>query len=241
VSDALLPSRNKGIVLNGATAGQRMTYAVGLFDDGANQFVGRLTALPFVSKERGSLLHIGFGLRHTEADRGLRFRTEPEFNNAPLFVDTGLFEADHATLYDVEISARRGPLWLAGEYLKTDVSAPAQGDPDFSGYHFTASWIVTGEMRKYNRRSATMGPVPISKPVNRGGVGAWELAARWSDLDLSDRAIEGGEMRILSFGVNWWLTPWSAFSMNYRDIRLDRFDTVGRSDGLLLRLLLMLE
>jgi hypothetical protein len=29
--------------------------------------------------------------------------------------------------------------------------------------------------------------------------------------------------------------------MNYRDIRLDRVDTTGRSDGLLLRLLLMLE
>jgi phosphate-selective porin len=48
-------------------------------------------------------------------------------------------------------------------------------------------------------------------------------------------------MQVLSLGVNWWPTPWAAFSVDYRDIRLDRFDTTGRADGVLMRLLLMLE
>ena len=75
----------------------------------------------------------------------------------------------------------------------------------------------------------------------RGGAGAWELSARWSDIDLSDGAISGGEMQILSLGVNWWPAYWGSLSVNYRNIRLDRFGITGRSDGLMIRLLLMLE
>jgi phosphate-selective porin OprO/OprP len=251
VSDALLPSRNVGIVLNGTLADQRLTYAGGVFndwfdadedfDESATQWVGRVTGLPLISGDESALLHLGLGLRRTDAKPGLRFRTEPEFNMSPDFVDTGLFDADSAMTYSFEVSARKGPVWLAGEYLQTDVSAPAQGDPTFAGYHLTTSWIPTGEMRKYNKRSGTLGPVPVARPVDRGGWGTWELGARWSDLDLTDGAIDGGEMQVLSLGVNWWPTPWAAFSVDYRDITLDRFDTTGRADGVTMRLLLMLE
>jgi phosphate-selective porin OprO/OprP len=251
VSDALLPSRNVGIVLNGTLAEQRVTHALGVFndwfdadedfDESATQWIGRVTGLPLISEDESALIHLGLGLRRTDAKPGLRFRTEPEFNMSPDFVDTGLFDADSAMTYSFEVSARKGPVWLAGEYLQTDVNAPVQGDPTFSGYHASASWIATGEMRKYNKRSGTLGPVPVARPVNRGGWGTWELGARWSDLDLTDGAIDGGEMQILSLGVNWWPTPWVAFSVNYQDITLDRFDTTGRADGILMRLLLMLE
>jgi len=251
VSDAMLPSRNVGIVLNGNLASERMTYAAGVFNDwfeadeefeeSATEFAGRVTGLPLIAEDEGGLLHVGFGLRRTDAEAGLRFRTSPEFHNAPDFVDTGSFEAESAITYNLELSARRGPVWLAGEYLKTDVDAPAQGDPTFSGYHVTASWLATGEMRSYNKRSGTIGPAPVAKPVNRGGPGTWELSARWSELDLSDGAIEGGEMQILSLGANWWLTSWAEFSMNYREIRLNRFDTVSRTDGFLIRVLLVME
>jgi phosphate-selective porin OprO/OprP len=251
VSDALMPSRNVGLVLNSALAGQRMTFAGGVFNDwfdagedfgeSGTQLVGRVTALPLKSDDESALLHLGLGVRYTNAGAGLRYRTEPEFANSPDFVDTGVFDADRAMLFNFEVSARRGPVWLAGEYNANRVSAVDLGDPSFSGYHITASWIATGEMRAYNRRSGTLGRVPIAKPVDRGGLGAWELSARWSDIDLSDGAISGGEMQILSLGVNWWPAPWGSMSVNYRNIRLDRFDITGRSDGFMIRLLLMLE
>jgi phosphate-selective porin OprO/OprP len=251
VSDALMPSRNVGLVLNSALAGQRMTFAGGVFNDwfdagedfgeSGTQLVGRVTALPLKSDDESALLHLGLGVRYTNAGAGLRYRTEPEFANSPDFVDTGVFDADRAMLFNFEVSARRGPVWLAGEYNANRVSAVDLGDPSFSGYHITASWIATGEMRPYNRRSGTLGRVPIAKPVDRGGFGAWELSARWSDIDLSDGAISGGEMQILSLGVNWWPAPWGSMSVNYRNIRLDRSDMTGRSDGLMIRLLLMLE
>ena len=255
VSDALMPSRNVGAVLSGTALNERMTWAGGLFNDwidtgssfsdGASQAVGRVTWLPFISEDESNLLHLGFGMRYTNAEEGLQYQTEPEFNKSPTFVDTSIdgtpFAADSAMLYNLEASWRKGPYWLAAEYVSNDVDAPALGDPTFDGYHVTGSWILTGEMRAYHKRTGIFGPVPVAKSVNQGGWGAWEVAFRWSDLDLTDGLIDGGEMDILSLGLNWWLTPTFNVNMNYRYITLDRFGVEGNSGGFMTRVLLMLE
>jgi phosphate-selective porin OprO/OprP len=128
-----------------------------------------------------------------------------------------------------------------GEYFRQDVDAPSLGNPIFGGYYLSANWILTGQMRPYNRRSAIIDRVPISQSVTQGGIGSWEVAIRWSSLDLTDGAIEGGEMDIFSLGVNWWLTGTFMFGVNYRHIELDRFGVRGSSDGANVRLLLVLE
>ena len=255
VSDALMPSRNVGAVISGTALDQRMSWAGGVFNDwfdtgdsfsdGANQLVGRVTWLPFISEDESNLLHLGLGMRYTDAREGLRYSTEPEFNKAPLYVDTSVdgtpFTANSAMLYQLEASWRKGPYWLATEFVSNDVDAPALGDPHFSGYHVTASWILSGEMRDYNKRAGILGPVPVAKSVNQGGWGAWEVGFRWSELDLTDGLIDGGEMDILSLGLSWWLTPVFNVNMNYRYITLDRFGVEGDSSGLNVRVLLMLE
>ena len=144
-------------------------------------------------------------------------------------------------LYQLEASWRKGPYWLATEFVSNDVDSPALGDPHFSGYHVTASWILSGEMREYNKRAGILGPVPDAKTVNQGGWGAWEVGIRWSELDLADGLIDGGDMDILSLGLSWWLTPVFNVNMNYRYITLDRSGVEGDSSGLNVRVLLMLE
>jgi len=251
VSDGLLPARNLGIVISGVTPKRRVTWALGgfndwidasqSFDESASQVVGRVTGLPFVSADESNLIHLGLGIRYTDAKEGLHYSSDPEFNLSPVFVDTGVFDADSSTTYDLEASWRRGPFWIHGEYLRNEIAAPELGDPVLRGHHLTASWVLSGEMRAYNRRSAVFGPVPVSRSVYRGGWGAWELALRWSVLDLTDGAIEGGEMEILSGGGTWWLTSFFNLQFAYRLIQLDRFDLQGTSDGLLVRLVLILE
>jgi phosphate-selective porin OprO/OprP len=251
VSDALMPSRNVGVVVNGMALGRRMSWAAGAFNDwldtgdsfsdGANQFVGRVTGLPFISEDEGSLVHLGFGMRYTDAREGLRFLTEPEFNKSPVFVDTGRFEANNALTYDLELSLRKGPFWFGSEFVRTNVDAPARGNPTFGGYHLSASWILTGEMRPYNRTNGLLGRIPIAKPTSSGGWGAWELGVRWSEIDLTDQAIDGGEMDVLSFALGWWLTPKLSLNTNYRLIELDRDGVTGRSQGFTVRAIMLLE
>jgi phosphate-selective porin OprO and OprP len=256
VSDALMPNRNVGIVLNGYGFDQRATWAGGIFndwfdanqdfDESASQVVGRVTWLPYLSENESTLLHLGFGGRYTDAKEGVRYGTEPEFNNSPLFADTGLLSANNAMTYNLEATMRTGPFWVAGQYTRTDVDSPALNDPTLDGYSVTMSWIMTGEMRSYKKRSGTMGRVPVAKSVYQGGWGAWETAVRWSSLDLNDGVVQGGDLDIFSLGLNWYLSPIFTANINYRYITLDKPDQFGNSlqgdsSGINTRIVLILE
>ena len=257
VADALMPSRNVGIVWNGAGALPYSTWAVGVFndwfdadqdfDDSATQYIGRATWAPLRTDDDSSLLHVGLGYRYSNAKEGFRFRTEPEFNQSPAFVDTGfgtatgMLPADNLQTWNAELSWRRGPFWIASEYTSTAVDNPDLANPDFDGYWIAGSWVLTGEMRPYNKKSGTFGSVPIAKTVYQGGKGAWEATARWSTIDLGDGLVEGGEMDIASLGLSWWLTPFFSVGMNYRYIWNTRLGVEGTSSGLNTRVLLLLE
>ena len=146
-----------------------------------------------------------------------------------------------ALTYNFEASWRRGPFWVGSEYLIADVDAASVGNPNLHGFAVTGSWAITGEMRGYDRKRGVFSPLPVSRSVNQNGNGAWELAARWSELDATNAMLSGGETRILSLGLSWWLTPLMSFSFDYRWVNLDRDGLDGESTGLLTRLTLFLE
>jgi len=250
VGDTLFPARNFGIVLNGTAWGESVTWAGGVFrnwidadtsfDETPTQLVGRVTWVPFASADDTNLLHMGLGLRQSDV-RGGRLGAEPEFSQAPIFVDTGALATENTFTANLEASWRLGPSWLAFEYTLTDVDAPELGDPRFSGWHVTASWALTREMRRYLRTSGVFGALPVASSVTQGGRGAWELAGRYSTLDLDDGLVKGGEMDVFSLGLNWWLTQSSQLGLNYRVVGLDRYGEKGWSSGLNVRLMLILD
>jgi len=251
MADAFLPARNVGVVLSGRGFDERMTWAGGVFNDwldtdesfsdSATQYIGRVTWLPWYSEDESNLVHLGFGLRYSDAEEGFRSATEPEFNQSPIFVDTEDQLANSVLTYNLEASWRKGPFWVHGEYVFNDVDSPNIGNPDFTGYNLTGSWALTGEMRGYNRKSGIFNPLPVARSVYDGGWGTWEVVARVSDIDLTEGLIEGGEMQIYSLGLNWWLSPTFNVNLNYRWITLDRLGVTGDSRGFNTRIVLMLE
>lgn len=251
VSDAMLPSRNIGIVWSGSSAERKASWAFGAFnnwleeknsfDESANQYIGRLTWVPLVSDDESNLLHLGAGYRYSDARQGFQYLTEPEFNKAPDFVDTGAHSADKIQTYSFELAWRRGPALLTSEYTRTEVSNPALGNPSFDGYFVEASWILTGEMRAYNNKGGVFGGIPVAKTVYQNGKGAWELYTRYSHIDLTDGAINGGDMQIATLGLNWWLTPFFSVNVGYKYIWNERHGEEGESSGIMTRLILVLE
>jgi phosphate-selective porin OprO/OprP len=249
VSDAMMPSRNIGIVLSGTGFGRRCSWAGGVFNpwldqsgsisENATQIVGRGTVVALANADESSLVHFGAGMRYSNLRKGAQYRSTPEFNDAPPFVDSGLVVADDSILYDLEAAWRWGPLWLNGEYVVNRVDAA--DSLVFSGFHATASYILSGEMRPYNKRNGLFRPVPVAKPVTRGGWGAWEAMARFSTIDLQEGAVDGGDMDIYSLGLNWKLTSVTSLSVNYRHVALDQAGETGHSDGVMMRVSLMLE
>lgn len=242
VSDALLPSRNFGAVLSGNALNQKLTWAGGVFNDwiedegsfsdNSSQAVGRTTWLPYLSEGEDELIHLGFGLRYSNAEEGLRHASEPEFNQSATFVDTGNIDADSSLTYTLEASWRNGPVWLVGEFTKSKIEADYLQNPELSGYHVSAVYSVTGEMREYNKKSGTFSPLQVARSVNQGGWGALEVSTRWSVFDGSDGGLSAGDTSILSLGLAWWLTPKFNVNFNYRWIDLDRCSFISETCGL---------
>jgi phosphate-selective porin OprO/OprP len=77
--------------------------------------------------------------------------------------------------------------------------------------------------------------------VHQNGPGAWEIATRWSSIDLNDGPVAGGEMDILSLAASWWLSPIFNVNFNYRYILNERDNLNGEASGANIRILLKLQ
>ena len=110
----------------------------------------------------------------------------------------------------------------------------SSSDPTFDGFYIQASYFLTGEQRNYKTSTGAFDRVRPKENYHYGaGRGAWEVAARYSQIDLTDDSVSGGELKDLTLGLNWYLNPNMRMMWNY--IR-SHLDDVGDSDLLLMRL-----
>jgi phosphate-selective porin OprO/OprP len=235
-------TRSIGVQVSGPAASDRMTWAVGWFNDwlesdasfsdNANDYVARVTGLVKASPDNFDYVHLGLGLRRVGPDAGMiRLSGRPESNVADKYLDTGDFAASHVKELSLEAVWDHGPIALIAEHVEARTEAPASGNPRFSGSYLTVSWMVTGDSRRYNR--ATGNAAPTSP---RGRHGAIELVARYSHVDLTDSAIDGGVLDKWHFGANWWASrQWKA-GVSYGDADLDKGGIRGNTEMLLFRM-----
>ncbi len=169
------------------------------------------------------------------------FKSYPEAYMFDSLVDTGYFMAKGADVIDPEIALVYGPFSMQGEYtwsFLNDVALPSPSSSktgpswkftnrgaDFSGWYAQASYFLTGEHRPYyleaNSRNyqATFGRIIPNANFNprAGGLGAWEVAFRVSNVNLNDPAagFTGGNETDYTAGINWYLNPNVMIKMNY--------------------------
>ncbi len=183
------------------------------------------------------------GSSATPPRHALRLRDRPEIRvDSTRLIDTGALDAAHASVLGVEFGANWKNVYLQGEHFWFDVErrAPATlPDPDFAGYYLQASWLLTGESRRYNPVTGSFqNPRPMVPFSSAGGAGAWEIAARYSRMDLNFLAglpgtaaapgsVRGGEQSIVTLGVNWYPNPNLKVMMNYLDVEVDRLNPAG--------------
>lgn len=240
--DVFAPSRHIGLGvqtsgaswgLAGGVFGERPEEDVDNEGDEGYDLTARATWAPWL--DTGRVLHLGGAVRRHEPNdstNGLRFRSRPESNITDVrLVDTGvLADTDHIFSYGLEAAGALGPWSLQSEYIATDVRRDGVPDADLDGWYVLGSWFITGETRPYKVAEGVFDRVTPAAIVGQGGIGAWELALRLSNLDLTDGALVGGEERNLTFGVNWHLTPNVKLQANY--IRVLDLDRPGhRNDG----------
>lgn len=235
-------SRNVGVQVSRASASQRATIAVGVYndwlfsdedlDESGTDFAARVTALPVWEAEGARYLHVGASVRYYGADQDrLQMRGRPATNVSDYYVDTGKFDGDHSWNTGVELLWNVDGWSLLGEWVTASVSSREYGDPDFQGWYVTGSWVVTGEHRPYDRKAAY-----ARRVLPQGPWGAWEVIGRYGRVDLNDGAMRAGAMDGWWIGFNWWATNRWKFGMAYGNIDLDRFDVTGNTQTFLTRL-----
>lgn len=241
--NVLSPGRNTGFMLSDAPAGQRMTWALGLFrstdgngeddtgDDGGYNITGRVTSLPVYENQGRHLLHLGgsYSLRYPDED-DFEYETEPEAHLLDDFLETGNLSADRADLLGLEAAWVAGPFSLQGEYMYNDVTSRQGGlsDVSFDGYYVQASYFLTGEQRKYKTSAGAFSRVKPKENFSfAGGPGAWEAGLRFSEVDMSDEDVTAGKLENITAGINWHLNPNMRIMWNY--VHADK-DDIGEAD-----------
>jgi phosphate-selective porin OprO/OprP len=234
---ATVPLLADGIKWMGYLPKQRLLYNLGWYTDVLSegqsfssydqQFVARVGFLPIL-EEDGRLLHIALAGRYGLVnDRTLRLRSRPELNLAPYFVETESFAARDTTMAQGEVYYRPGPWMFGMEYFVQKADAIEGPDPVFHGGDAVASWLITGETRKYNKTGGYFVAVSPKRTVFEGGPGAFEALLRLSYVDLDDGPIHGGRFWRLTPMVNWYLSDHLRLELAYGVGQLDRFGTTG--------------
>jgi len=243
--NAFAPSRNTGIMLHNVSSNERITTAIGLFrdtdnygedsgDDGGYNVTGRITALPIYKDKGASLLHVGAAYSHRNPDDSFSFDASPEAHLADDFVDTGSIAGDRVDLLGLEAAWVNGPFSLQSEYITADAGRFTGSDVRFDGYYIQASYFLTGENRSYKTSEAAFSRTKPKKNYSSGGgCGAWEVKARYSELDLNDGSITGGELDNITAGLNWYLNPNTKIMWDY--IHADK-DRIGQANIFMIRL-----
>ena len=192
----------------------------------------RVTVAPINDGDR--VLHLGASWRTRRGASDLRANPVPandqffryrargaDFHLADRFIATPeIFDQD--TFWGLEAAAVLGSWSIQGEYgqLHADIAPGFVGSsPTYNGWYVETSYFLTGEHRNY--KEGEFARPKVLRPVFEGGPGAWELAAKYDVLNLSNKATlitsctECGNQNTWLIGVNWWLNDYTRLMFDY--------------------------
>jgi phosphate-selective porin OprO/OprP len=155
----------------------------------------------------------------------LSSRSEMRIDPTALISTGAIAGVSGAQVYSAEAAGTYGPLFFQGEYFWFNIDrnafVPLPG-LKFQGGYAEAAYVLTGETRPYNSDSAAYGGIVPANPfsLTGGGWGAWEIAGRFSTLDLNDRlglanGVAGGRQTIYTLALNWYVNRNVRFMFDY--------------------------
>jgi phosphate-selective porin OprO/OprP len=222
----------------------------GSFDE-QTAVIGRLSGLAYSNDDTKIVIGLGGSYVFKVADiaagrnaaRTITVNAGPEItvdNTATKLVTTGSLNAQRVWQWGLEGATQWKNLYAQAGYFRYGLDLRgATGAYGFSGWYSEATWILTGESLPYAPATgAFTNPKPrIPFSLNGGGLGAWELAARFSDLNLNDKAgivgsalpaggLRGGEQKIWTAGINWYPVSALKFELQYQNIDVNHIGTV---------------
>jgi phosphate-selective porin OprO/OprP len=212
-------------------------------DDGKKDTEGRLFTQPFINAGIPALRGLGFGVAgsYVKEVGSVTSTLLPSYKTSAQNVffsyrtgTTGTFADGTRSRLTPQAYYFVGPFGALAEYVKTEQDVTRQftatkkrsGQVDTTAYQVLLSYFLTGEQSTYN----SVTPLTTFR-MGTSGLGAWELALRYSELTVDGDAFTGG---VLSFadpaasarkasawaaGINWWLNANLKWVLDYEVTR----------------------
>lgn len=230
------------------------------FFDEQQAVMGRLAALAYsdddaklvLSANGTHVFKVGDTTAGANAMRSITLSDPPEItvdNTGTKLVSTGALNAASVSEWGIEAGAQWQNLYAQAGYFGYAVDQRLSGAPtfDFDGWYAQGTWVLTGERRIYKSSTASFSnPIPrIPFSFSGGGWGAWEVAARYSDMNLNDnpgsvgvplpvfggfaQGLRGGDQRIETLGLNWYPNALLKFALNYQHVNVGRIGSLPAS------------
>ncbi|MEN8123857.1 MAG: porin [Bacteroidota bacterium] len=226
--------RNNGILLMNDFFDKKLSIQTGIFRN-ADVFgndkeaardiawTSRITTLVINNIEKEQLLHFGFSYSYRKPDReDYKISVRPKSHLANKYISTGNIEGiETVNIINFETAFTSGPLTFQGEYLRSLVKQELAGLSEtykFNNYYGQISYFLTGEHKPYKNSYANFSRVKPTHNffgVDNKGIGAWEVALRYTHTDLNSGDLYGGVQSDITLGTNWYLNPATRVMFNY--------------------------
>jgi phosphate-selective porin OprO/OprP len=174
---------------------------------------GRATYSPI--EEKGKVLYAGIAGNYRAPnaadqvmDKALVFEYETDHMSNLFLLEAPVNHINNIKMLGLETGGIYGPFSATAEYTRLWLDrkdAPTNRNLEFDGWYAEAAYSLTGESRKYKQGKFYRIEPSKSFSLKNGGWGAWELATRYSAVDLNDGTYEGGEMSNVTVALNWYL------------------------------------
>jgi phosphate-selective porin OprO and OprP len=221
-------------------------------------YVGRLAGRPYYDKDWNIYLGLsGETVFHPNINTSgtqfvnqetLTFQDRPELDiDMNNLITTGALSVSGANSYGGGTGVSWRNFLVQGEYYKINVDqlvAPNKPSPvlGFNGGYVEGGWVITGEPIRYNVGSAAFARPQVAEPftLHGGGIGAWELAARYSVTSLNSNVIPGvaqsvtggvygGFQQVAGLALSWYPNDWVRFYLQGQYVNVDRLNAAGTS------------
>ncbi|MGI8739085.1 MAG: OprO/OprP family phosphate-selective porin [Gammaproteobacteria bacterium] len=204
---------------NAGVFGETAAGDAGEDDDGNEADSGfgaaaRVTYAPVLTETQ--VVHMGAAINWRDPSQGedTRFRARPESNVTDVrLVDTDVIPGvEDVKTYGLEAAGVSGPFHAQAECMLADVSSDV-ADADFDGWYVEGGYFLTGESRPYSPEEGRW-----KRVTPEGPGGAWQVALRYSTIDLTDDGIDGGKQDNVGVALNWYPNYYVRFSANYIEV-----------------------
>ena len=159
-------------------------------------------------------------------------------------ISTGALSASGANSFGGGTGISWRNFLVQGEYYKINVDqlvGPNKPSPvlGFNGGYVEGGWVITGEPIRYSVGSAAFARPKVDNPFTlSGGIGAWELSARYSATNLNSNVmpgvaqsvtggINGGFQQIAGLGLSWYPNDWVRMYLQGQYTNVNKLNSAG--------------